>query len=101
MSHAAAGRSGLPGNESHYGFPHIFIDEIRRHFLGIAANFANHHDRMRFRVVIEHANDVEKARPDDRIASNSNAGRLADSQARKLPYGFVGERAATTYDADV
>jgi len=45
-----------------------------RNFLfGVAANLADHHDRVSVAIVVEHANRIEKAGSDDWIAPNADA----------------------------
>src|SRR5580704_14067744 len=60
VSHPAPRRSSLTRDESHDGLLHMFLDELRRDFFRIAANFSDHHNRARPRIVVEHLNRVEK-----------------------------------------
>src|SRR3984885_7478982 len=100
VAHAAARWRRLPCNKTNHGLLYVFLYEVRGDFLGVAADFADHHDRLGFRIVVKHANRVEKARPDDRIAADAEAGRLPDAESGELPDGFIGKRAAATHHAD-
>src|SRR5580704_9372496 len=80
MPHAPSRRRRLTADKADYRFRYILLDELRRYFLGVAADFADHHDRMGVRITIEEPNDIEKCCPDDRIASNADAGGLPDAK---------------------
>ena len=56
---------------------------------------------MRFRVVVEHFDDVQMGGAVDRIAADAHTGGLPDAAAGQLPDRLVGERAAARNDADV
>ena len=47
MSHATSRWRGLTGDKADYRLFHMFLDVLRGHFFGIAANFTDHHDRVR------------------------------------------------------
>src|SRR5713226_9339119 len=101
VAHAAARRSGLAGDEADHGFPHVRFDEFRSAFFGIAADFADHHDGVRIGIVVEEADRVKERCADDGIASNADAGGLADTETRELVHRFVGQRAAAAHQPDV
>ena len=101
VTHAAARRRGLSGDESDDRLLHMLLDELRRNFFGVAADFADHHDRVRVGIVVEHANRIEKAGADDRIAADADARRLPDAELRELADRFVRQRAAAADDADI
>ena len=61
--------------------------------LGRAADLADQHDRLGLRVVREELEDVEMGRPDDRIAADPDAGRLADPGIGHRLDRLVGQRA--------
>src|SRR3984957_4040682 len=90
VAHAATWRRGLPGNQSHDGFVHVVFDVSGSLFFGVAADFADHNDGLRFGVFVEELDRVDMRGTDDRIAANSDARGLADPQLRQLMYGFVG-----------
>src|SRR5208282_1544635 len=101
VAHAAAGRRRLPGDEADHRLLHMLLDEVRGNLFRVAADFADHDDRVRLRIVVEHAHDVQKARADDRIAADADAGGLADAEPAELTDGFVRQRAAAAHDSDV
>src|SRR5713226_2101645 len=101
VAHAAARRSGLAGDEADHGFPHVRFDEFCSAFFGIAADFADHHDGVRIGIVVEEADRVKERCADDGIASNADAGGLADTETRELVHRFVGQRAAAAHQSDV
>src|SRR5690242_15058689 len=98
VAHAAPGRGGLPSDESHDRLFHVRLDVIRSNLLGIPADFANHHDRLRASVLIEHLNRVEEASPDDRVAADADARRLSDAHPRELVHGLIGQRPAPAHE---
>ena len=101
MSHAAARRRCLAGDESDDRLLHMLFDVFSRNFFCVAADFADHHDRVRVGIVVEHANRIEKAGADDWIAANADARGLPDPKLRQLADGFIGERAAAADDANI
>src|SRR5580704_18100615 len=56
MSHPTPRRRRLPGNKPHHRLAHMLLDVSRRQLLSISANFANHHDRIRPGILVEHPN---------------------------------------------
>src|SRR4029077_2478970 len=101
VAHAASRRRGLSSDESDDGLLHMFLDERSGDFFGIAAAFADYHDYLCARIVVEHAHGVEEIRADDRIAANADACGLSDAELGELVHGFVSQRAAAADDADV
>ena len=83
------------------GFLAILLDPLGRFFLGAAADFANHDDAVRVRVVVEQFDDVQMRHAGDRIAADADAGALARAAAGQLPDRLVSERAAARDHADV
>ena len=55
----------------------VLLDELRRFLFRIAADFADHDDRLGLRVFLEQRQHIDKARPIDRIAADADAGRFA------------------------
>src|SRR5579872_7095533 len=101
VAHTAPGRCSLPGNETDHRLAHACLDIRCRGLLGIAADLADHDDRVRVVILIEHANRVDEVGPDNRIAADADTCRLADAESRQLAYGFVGQRAGARHNADV
>src|SRR6267142_2368201 len=101
VAHAASRRSGLAGDEADDGLLYVGLDPLRGSLFGVAADFADHNDGVRVRIVVEKLDGVEERRADDGIAADADAGGLADAEFGQLVYGFVGERAAAADDADI
>ena len=68
--------------------------------LGRAADLADQHDRLGVGVVREQLQDVEERRPDDRVAADPDAGRLADAGVGHRLDRLVGQRPGAADDAD-
>ena len=83
------------------GFLQLLPDPLGGFFLGAAADFADHDDAVRVRIVVEQLDDIEVRRAVDRVAADADAGGLADAAAGQLPDRLVGQRAAARDDADV
>src|SRR5262249_41596234 len=90
VSHTATRRRSLASNEADDRLRNIGFDEFGGALFGVAADFADHYDGMSLGIFVEHANGVEEGRPDDGIAADANARRLADAEARELINSFVG-----------
>ena len=101
VAHAASGRRGRAGDESGDRFLAILLDPLGGFLLRAAADFADHDDAVRFRVVVEQFDHVQMRSAVDRIAADADAGGLADAARGQLPDRFVGQRAAARDDADV
>jgi len=101
VTHAASGRRGLPRDKSDHRFLHVRLDIRGRGFFGIAADFADQDDRRSLRIVVKHLDSVQERSADNGIAADANAGGLPDSQARKLVYRFISERAAAADHANI
>src|SRR5580704_413909 len=99
MSHAAPGRRGLPGDEADHRLLYIFLDVFGSHFLSIAANFADHYDRVGIAIFVEQLDRIQKAGANNRIAANSDTGGLPDAQMRELINGLVSERPTAAHNA--
>ena len=48
----------------------------------VAADLADHQDRLGLRVVLEQLQQVDLVGADDRVAADADARRLAEAQAR-------------------
>ncbi len=53
-------------------------------FLGRAADLAHHQDRLGRRIGLEHLEQVDERRADDRIAAQADARRLAQAEAASV-----------------
>src|ERR1700722_6000964 len=101
VAHAAPGRRGLPADKSDYRFLDVPLNVFGRGFLRVSADFANHDDRVSARIFVEHANRIEKAGADDRIATDADTGGLTDAEMGKLIDRFVGECSAAAHYANI
>src|SRR6185503_15827322 len=91
----------LAADESDDWLLHVRLDISRRYFFRRAADFADHHNPVRIRIFIEHADRIDEVRSDNRIASNADARRLSDLPLRQLADRFVRQCSAARNDADV
>src|SRR4029079_3625488 len=71
----------------------------RRLFLGRTADLADQHDRLGLGVLGKELEDVEERRPDDRVAADADAGRLAEAGVAHRLDGLVGQRPGAADDA--
>src|SRR5208282_5025740 len=101
VAHAAPRRGRLPGDEADHGLLDVVLDVRGCDFFRIAADLADQDDGVGVRVGIEELDGIEKRRSDDRVATDADAGGLADAKVRQLAHRFVGERAAAAYHAHV
>ncbi len=90
-----------PAMNAATGFVTCFVDVLGRLLLRVAADLADHQDRLGLRVVLEQLQHVDVVRADDRVAADADAGRLAEAEVGELPDGLVGQRAGAADDADV
>ena len=100
VTHAAAGRRGLAGDEPDDGFLDVLLDEFGCGFFCRAADFADHDDGVGFRIVVEQAEGVDVGGADDGVAAYADRGRLADAALGELVDSFVGEGSGAGDDAD-
>src|SRR5205807_6903375 len=100
VAHALAGRRRLACDEGGDRLGHVRFDELRSPIFCVAADFAHYQDGFCLRIGLKHLEQVDEGRADDRIAADPHACRLAEPQTRKLPDGFIGQRAAAADDSD-
>src|SRR5829696_9311983 len=78
VPHAAAGRSGAPGDEADHRLLaaplRLVGDELRRVLLGRAADLADHDDRLRPLVREEHLEHLDELGAFDGIAADADRG---------------------------
>src|SRR5579859_3951236 len=60
MAHAAPGRRGAPGNESHNGLPDVRLDKLRRQLFAGAADLSDDDDTVRLLVFVHQPERVNK-----------------------------------------
>src|SRR5450755_463995 len=92
VAHALARGRCDPGNEADHGLAHIVLDPARAGFLIIAANLADHDDRIGFRVCIEQLHDIDMLHAIDRVAADADTGGLPEPELHQLAHGLVRQR---------
>ena len=93
VAHGLAGRGGEAGDVADHRLGDVGLDEVGRPLLGVAADLADHHDRVGVRVVLERGQRVDVRGADDRVAADADARGEAD--VAQLVHHLVGQRAAT------
>ncbi len=78
MAHRLAFRGGEPRNVRDHWLGHLRLDVGSGAFLSIAADLADHHDRVSLRIGLERLQAVDVRRPDDGVAADSHRSREAD-----------------------
>src|ERR1041385_4644127 len=89
MTHTASRRRRLTADKSDDGFLYVGFDVRGRVLFSITPDFAHHDDGVRVRIRIKEFDGVDEVGSDDRVATNSNAGGLAQSSFRQLSDGFI------------
>src|SRR6202023_2204341 len=89
VAHAAAGGSGLAGDEADDRLFHVSFTPMRRGFFCIASDFADEDDGVRVGIIVEEAHGVEERSADDRVAADTDAGGLTDAEVWKLIGGCL------------
>ena len=79
----------------------MFLCVVGCRLLSIAADFADHDDRLGVGIVIEELKSVDKCRPNDGIPTNADRGRLSDATQGKLVNSFVRERPRAGNNSDI
>ena len=78
----------------------LVLQELRGVFLGLAADFADHDDRLGLGIGEEHLQRVDEFHALDRIAADADRRRLAEAFLRRLEHRLIGKRARARNDAD-
>ncbi|ABA49494.1 hypothetical protein BURPS1710b_0976 [Burkholderia pseudomallei 1710b] len=100
MAHALARRRRDARDEADDGLLHVVLDPLSGVRFVRAADFADHHDGIRVRIVVEHLHHVDVLQTVDRIAADADRRRLAEAERRQLRDGFIRQRARARHDAD-
>ena len=98
MAHAPTGRGGDSGDVGDNGLGDLGGDEFGRVLLGVAANFAHHHDAPGLRVRLEQAQTVDEAHSVNRVTADPDAGTLPEPAARSLVHCLVGQSTGSRHD---
>src|ERR1700719_3494966 len=101
VAHTAARGRGLSGDEADHLFFHIGFDPGGGSFFSVAADFADQNYSAGFGIVVEKFYGVQERSAGDGVATDADAGGLADTEARELVYRLVGESAAAADHTDV
>ena len=76
----------------------VLLDVRRRALFGVAADLADHHDRVGLRVVLERLEAVDVGGADDRVAADAH-GR-GEAEVAQFVHHLVGQRAGLGDQAD-
>src|SRR4051794_23731022 len=98
VAHGLALGRGEPGDVADDRLGDVGLDEVRRPFLGVAADLADHHDRLGLRIVLESLQAVDVRGADDRVAPDADRGGEAD--VAQLVHHLVGQRAGLADQPD-
>src|SRR5262245_5901598 len=101
MTHSPTLRRRLSADEADDRLLNLRFDIGRSFFFGCSTDFTDHHNAMCVLILTEKANRIDEGRADDRIATNTNARRLANLSFRELSDRFVGEGSASRHDSDI
>src|SRR5215469_12821488 len=101
MTHAAAGRCSLTGDESNYRLLDMLCYVGRSRLFRVPADLTDHDNCMRVEVGVEKLNRVHERRTDDRIAADSDTGGLADPKLRELADGFISKSSRARNHANI
>ena len=76
----------------------VVLDVVGGTLLGVAADLADHHDRIGLRVLLEGLEAVDVRRADDRVAADADRGR--EAEVAQLEHHLVGQRARLGHQPD-
>ena len=99
-AHALARRRRDAGYVRDNGFLDVALDEVRGRFFVGAADFAHHDYALGVRICLKKLEAIDEIHAANRIATNTNACRLAKTDCRGLIHGFVSKRARTGHHTD-
>src|SRR5574343_240595 len=100
VAHAFAFRSGNTSDVTYHRLSHVLLGKFGRFFFGGTTDFTDHHDGVGIRIVLEQFQGVDVAGTRDRVAADTDASGLAQTQGGGLCHGFVGQGAGTGHDTD-
>ncbi len=91
------GEAGDVGND---GLGHVVLDPGGSALLGVTTDLADHHDQFSLIVRVEQRQHVDEVTSRYRIASDPDAGRLAQALLTQLVNDLVHERSRATHETD-
>jgi len=92
MSHPPPWGGSHTGNEANDGLGAVGRDPLSSLLLSRTSNLSNHDDSLGLGVVLEPLQAVDKVGSVERIASNSDASRLAEANGGSLVNSLISER---------
>ncbi|GDA34968.1 hypothetical protein HmCmsJML164_01697 [Escherichia coli] len=98
MTHTFAFRRSHTSDVTHNWLGNVLLDVRRCFFFSATADLTDHHDRFGLRIFFEHFEDVDKVRTRDRVAADTDTGRLTETVIRGLFNRFIGQRTGTGND---
>ena len=98
VAHGLALGSGEPRDVADDRLGDVVLDVRRGPLLGVAADLADHHDRVGLGVVLERLEAVDVGGADDRVAADADGG--GEAVLRQLVHHLVGQRARLRHQAD-
>lgn len=103
VAHASAGGSGGAGDETHDGLVGVAVlsDPVGGVLLGLAADLADHDDALGLGVVGEALQAVNEVGAVERVASDADAGGLAETHSGGLGDGLVSQSARAGHHSDL
>src|SRR5271156_1233116 len=102
MTHPPAGRCGAAGDKPDDRLLRPSrLQEFGAVFLGTAADFADHDDRLGLVIGEKHLEHLDEVRAVDRITTDADAARLPQTDRCGLSYRLIGQGAGARDDADL
>src|SRR6185437_4769116 len=101
MTHPASGRRGLSGNEPNYGFAVVFLDPACGLGFHATADFTDHHDAFRFRIVHQQLHRFLRRCTDNGITPDTYRRRDTQTGFGYLVRRLIGQRSRLAHDADL
>ena len=100
VTHALAGWRGLTGDKCHNRLGDIGFDEFGGILFGVAADFADQHNRFGRVVGLKQRQYINKVGANNRIAADANDGALAQAQTGQRIHRFIREGAGFRDNSD-
>src|SRR5262245_62096351 len=101
VAHALARGRGDARDVGDDGLRHLAVNVFRGRLFVRAADLADHDDAGRVLVALEEREHFDEIESPHRVASDADAGRLAEADVRRLEDGFVRQRPGTRDDPDL